>query len=64
MEYDKKDVPAFKEQVCKKTCILHGKCIEDGQNDHWFLMCPHYFYWKLKIPYSYIQEDVQKESKK
>ena len=45
--YDKKDVPQFQEDRCKKTCILKGKCIEEGRDDHWFLMCPHYHSWKL-----------------
>lgn len=47
MTYDPKDVPQFKEEVCKKTCILEGKCIEKYEDPHWFLMCPHYHSWKL-----------------
>lgn len=47
MTYDAKDVPQFKEEVCKKTCIMKGKCINDNREDHWFLMCPHYFNWKI-----------------
>ena len=60
MKYDKKDVPAFQEQVCKKTCIMKGKCIEDGKNEHWFLMCPHYFNWKLSIT-TFVAEQLERE---
>ena len=49
MKYDKKDIPYFQEQVCKKTCIRNGKCIEDKRDDSWFLMCPHYFDWEHGI---------------
>lgn len=59
MKYDKKDVPAFKEEVCKTTCIMKGKCINEGQNDHWFLMCPHYFSWKLKLKPSWVTEQLR-----
>lgn len=45
--YKASEVPQFQEEVCKKTCIMKGKCIEDGQNSHWFLMCPHYHRWKF-----------------
>lgn len=45
--YKASDVPQFQEDVCKKTCICKGKCIEDGKDNHWFLMCPHYHSWKL-----------------
>lgn len=61
MKYDEKDVPQFQEEVCKKTCIMKGKCIKDGQNKHWFLMCPHYFNWKLQIPPSFVAEQIQWE---
>ena len=47
MKYDSKDVLAFKEEVCNNTCIMKGKCIAEGQDDRWFLMCPHYFSWKI-----------------
>lgn len=47
MRYDPKDVPVFKEEVCKTTCRMKGKCINDERDDHWFLMCPHYHSWKL-----------------
>lgn len=60
MKYESKDVPQFQEDVCKKTCIMKGKCIEDGQNNHWFLMCPHYHQWKLGYT-SFIQEHIQWE---
>ena len=26
---------------------MKGKCINDNREDHWFLMCPHYFNWKI-----------------
>ena len=45
--YDPKDVPQFQQDECLKKCPLKGKCIDDGQNDHWFLMCPMYHKWKL-----------------
>lgn len=60
MKYDKKDVPDFQEQVCKKTCILKGKCINEGKNEHWFLMCPHYFNWKLGIR-TFVAEQLEWE---
>lgn len=56
MQYDKKDIPAFQKEVCKTTCIMKGKCIEEGKDAHWFLMCPHYFNWKLQIPPSFVDE--------
>ena len=46
--YDEKDVPRFQEEVCKKTCIMNGKCIAEEKDNHWFLMCPHYHSWKLE----------------
>ena len=58
MKYEEKDVPQFQEDVCKKTCILKGKCITEGRNNNWFLMCPHYFNWKLQIPPSFVVEHV------
>lgn len=58
MKYEEKDVPKFQEEVCKKTCIMKGKCIEEGQSNHWFLMCPHYFNWKLEIPQSWVAEQI------
>ena len=48
MQYDPKDIPAFKEEVCKVSCRMKGKCINDGRDDHWFLMCPHYHSWKFE----------------
>ena len=56
--YDPKDVPAFQEEVCKKTCIMKGKCIENGKDDHWFLMCPHYHSWKLQYG-SFVWDQMQ-----
>lgn len=62
MQYESKDIPKFQEDVCKKTCIMKGKCIKERENnDRWFLMCPHYFYWKLNIPYSFVHENAMKE---
>lgn len=49
MQYDKKDIPDFQEQVCKKTCLYKGECIKEGKDNDWYLMCPHYFNWKLGI---------------
>ena len=46
--YDPNDVSSFQEDVCKKVCIMKGKCITDNKNDQWFLMCPHYHPWKLQ----------------
>ena len=47
MEYNKKDIPKFQNEVCKSTCVMNGRCIDDGKDDHWYFMCPHYFNWKL-----------------
>lgn len=58
--YNEKDVPQFQEDVCKKTCIMKGKCIEDGQGLHWFLMCPHYHSWKLGYG-SFVWENIKWE---
>lgn len=55
--YDKKDVPQFQEDVCKKTCILKGKCLEENKDEHWFLMCPHYHSWKLQYD-SFVWEQL------
>lgn len=60
MKYDKKDIPSFQEQVCKKTCIYKGKCIEEGKDSDWFLMCSHYFNWKLGIK-PFVIEQLQQE---
>ena len=60
MDYDKKDVPQFQEDVCKKNCIMKGKCIDEGQDAHWFLMCPHYHSWKLEYT-SFIWEQIKWE---
>ena len=49
MQYDKKDIPDFQEQVCKKTCLYKGECIKEGKDNDWYLMCPHYFNLKLGI---------------
>ena len=56
--YDKKDIPQFQEDVCKKTCVMKGKCIVDGESPECFLLCPHYFNWKLEIK-SFVQEQIQ-----
>ena len=56
--YDKSDLPTFREEVCKKTCIMKGRCIEDGQDDHFFLMCPHYFNWKTEFK-SFVAEQLE-----
>ena len=45
--YVEKDVPNFQENVCRKNCVMQGKCIEESKDVHWFLMCPHYHSWKL-----------------
>ena len=58
MQYDPKDIPTFKEEVCKSTCILNGKCIDEGKDNHWFLMCPHYHSWKLGYT-SFIWEQMK-----
>jgi len=58
MDYDKKDVPQFQEDVCKKTCIMKSKCIDEGQDAHWFLVCPHYHSWKLEYT-SFIWEQIK-----
>ena len=56
--YKVSDVPQFQEEVCKKTCIMKGKCIDDERDSHWFLMCPHYHQWKLKYK-SFVLEQLQ-----
>lgn len=58
----KKDIVTFQNEVCKKTCILKGKCIEEGKNDHWFLMCPHYHPWKFGYT-SFIWDKMKEELK-
>ena len=58
MKYDEKDIPQFQEEICKKTCKMNGKCIEEGQNNHWFLMCPHYFNWKIGFV-SFVSEQLK-----
>lgn len=39
-------VEKFKLECCP-NCILKGRCIEEGKNDEWFEMCPHFFNWKI-----------------
>ena len=56
--YNEKDIPQFQEEVCKKTCVMKGKCIERGENNHFFLMCPHYFNWKMGIK-TFIAEQME-----
>lgn len=58
MKYDEKEVPQFQEEVCKKTCKMKGKCISDGRDNHWYLMCPHYFNWKIGYV-SFIEEQEE-----
>lgn len=58
--YKASDVPQFQQDVCLKTCIMNGKCIEEGQDNHWFLMCPHYHQWKLGYT-SFVAEQIQWE---
>ncbi|MBQ2175890.1 MAG: hypothetical protein II453_12780 [Alphaproteobacteria bacterium] len=55
--YEEKDVPLFQEEVCKMKCVNKGKCIEEGQDSHWFLMCPHYHSWKLGYN-SFVWENI------
>ena len=49
MKFDKKDIPQFQKEVCLCDCIMKGKCIEEKKDDNWFLVCPKFFMWKLKI---------------
>ena len=58
--YKASDIPDLQEQVCKKTCIMKGKCIKEAKNEHWFLMCPHYFNWKLGIK-TFVTEQLEWE---
>ena len=58
--YKASDVHQFQQDVCLKTCIMKGKCIEEGQDNHWFLMCPHYHQWKLGYT-SFVAEQIQWE---
>ncbi len=58
--YKVSDIPQFQEDVCKKTCIMKGKCIDDIKDPHWFLMCPHYHKWKLGYS-SFVDEQIQWE---
>ena len=58
--YKASEVPQFQEDVCKKTCIMNGKCIEEGKDNHWFLMCPHYHQWKLGYT-SFVDEQFRWE---
>lgn len=56
--YKESEVPQFQEEVCKKTCIMKGKCIEEGYDKHFFLMCPHYFNWKIGFK-SFVAEQLE-----
>ena len=58
--YKASDVPQFQQDVCLKTCVCEGKCITEGKDNHWFLMCPHYHSWKLGYT-SFIAEQIQWE---
>ena len=62
MKYEPKDVPKFKEEVCKMTCVLDGKCVNEGKDDHWFLMCPHYHSWKLECK-SFVWDEIAWQEK-
>ena len=56
--YKASDVPQFQKDVCLKTCVCKGHCITEGKDTHWFLMCPHYFNWKLGIK-SFVIEQLE-----
>ena len=58
MKYDEKDIPQFQEDKCKKTCVMHGSCLEEEHDNHWYLMCPHYFNWKLGY-HSFVEEQIR-----
>lgn len=61
IEKEFKNVPAFQEEVCKKTCILKGACILDPNKDnHWYVMCPLYFNWKLNYS-NWIIDQLRRE---
>jgi len=55
MKYDEHDIPQFQEEICNGRCKMKGKCITEGKDNHWFLMCPHYFNWKIGYV-SFIEE--------
>ncbi len=55
MKYDEKDVPQFQEEVCNGRCKMKGKCLSEYKDNHWYLMCPHYFNWKIEYV-SFIEE--------
>ena len=59
--YDRKDVPSFQEDICKKICLMKESCIKEGKDDHWFLMCPHYHQWKLGYEGSFVQHQIKWE---
>lgn len=56
--YKESEVPQFQQEVCTKTCIMKGKCIKEAHDNHWFLMCPHYFNWKIGYT-SFVAEQLQ-----
>lgn len=56
--YKESEIPQFQEEVCKKTCIMKGSCIEFGYDNHFFLMCPHYFNWKIGFK-SFVAEQLE-----
>lgn len=58
MKYDEKDIPQFQEDICKKTCVMQGICIEEEKDNHWYLMCPHYFNWKIGY-HSFVEEQIR-----
>lgn len=60
MDYTKEDIKLFQKEICTAECILKGKCIKENKNDHWYTTCPHFFYWKNKIPYSFVKYSINK----
>lgn len=58
--YNEKDIPQFQKEICKKECILSGRCIEKGYNNNYFLMCPHYHRWKIGYS-SFVIEQIKWE---
>lgn len=69
MKYDEKDVPLFRKDVCCE-CVCFNYCLD--KDNHWFLMCPKYFNWKmgcktyisemLNYQRNYVKEDNDKKT--
>ena len=55
--YDEGDIPQFQKEVCMNTCVNKGSCVDEMQDNHWFLMCPHYHSWKLGYT-SFVREQL------